>query len=122
MSNEDADNSRANALRTDASSSTSATRVEGLAIFECCRASLTHRRVGQRANITPNHHLELWDEARPFGQPDEFGNAANLELRHQPAAVNLDGLFDGAERRGDLLVEPARHHITKHFVLAWRQF
>ena len=40
----------------------------------------------------------------------------HAHLLHHAAAMNLDGLLDGAEIVGDLFVETSSNHMPKHLV------
>jgi hypothetical protein len=43
-----------------------------------------------------------------LGHTNEISYGANAEFLHHPAAMNLDGLLDGAQIAGNLLVEASR--------------
>src|SRR5512137_1624062 len=60
----------------------------------------TARRIRRRRN--PASGLRR-DEPGPYGEPDEPRKVVDAELRHQPAAVGLDGLGADAEDDGDFL-------------------
>jgi len=46
-----------------------------------------------------------------FGHTNEISYGANAEFLHHPAAMNLDGLLDGAQIAGNLLVEASCHDM-----------
>src|SRR4051812_36786345 len=95
ISKEEAESSRASALRTDASSSTSATRVPlamhplsgGLPPASSWPKGQFHQKSSSGRSQTG-----------ALGQAYQLGDAAYFQFGHHPPAVNLDRLLDGAER------------------------
>ena len=73
------------------------------------------RRVGPWAN---NSTLSAISRLGLFRHTNEVRYGANAQLLHHPAAMNLDGLLDGAQIAGNLLVEAACDHMHQHFALA----
>src|SRR4051794_29602211 len=119
MSNAEADNSRASALRTAASSSTMAIRVGEEVMTDV---------LGQRPRGVDwpkgQHgvaHLHCASEIHSFGQAHELGNVADLQLRHHAPAMHLDGFLNRAEIGGDLLVQASADHVMEDLTLARRE-
>src|ERR1051326_3059315 len=77
-----------------------------------------------RGRLSPEHALtgrpagcRLWPDPRPLRQTNEILHRPHAELAHHPTAMDLDGLFHRAEIAGDLLVEPAGHHVGEDLAL-----
>ena len=54
-------------------------------------------------------------------QLHQCSRGLDLHLVHQTPAMNLDGLFGGSERAGDLLVQQAARHELEDLVFTRRQ-
>ena len=100
----EARSSRTRALRTDCSSSTTATNGRVFPIAGPVGPGPDGKNSGPSSH--PAGGL-IGPSRDPGRQGDEFGDRADLELGHHPAAVDLDRLLRRAELRGNLLVELA---------------
>ncbi len=55
-------------------------------------------------------------DAGPFGHANELRQGPGLHLLHDPATVDLDGLFADVEIPGDHLVQPTGDHVRHNLV------
>src|SRR6476619_6432578 len=72
-------------------------------------AELDSRRVDRSSNKARFGRLRHTYEIR---------QRLHAHFLHHPAAMDLDRLFDRAQISGNLLVEPPRDNVRKHFPLA----
>ena len=56
-------------------------------------------------------------DTRPFGHANELRQRPGFHLLHDPATMDLDGLFADVEFPGDHLVEPTGDHVRHDLVL-----
>src|SRR3954447_23825757 len=108
VSNHEAESSRLSAFRTDASSSTTATRGGAFPIAPDLSLPAICVQLSQRPTPWRNFSARRSDPGT-FGKAYEFGEAPHLHFGHHTPAVDLDRLLDGAERRCNLLIEAAKH-------------
>jgi hypothetical protein len=57
-------------------------------------------------------------DSQHLGHADQLSEGFHLHLSHDVAAMELDCSLSSAEFDGDLLIEHARDHTSKHFALA----
>ena len=69
------------------------------------------RRPSVELALGPTGAFSLFRQIEFLGHPNQVGDGSNAKFLHHPAAVNLDGLLDGAQIAGNLLVEPPRHDM-----------
>ena len=67
-------------------------------------------------STTPSFGCSL----QSFGQTEEFSHGMHLHFLHHAGAMDLDGLFHGAEIVGDLLVQLSGDYVGHDFALAGR--
>ena len=60
-------------------------------------------------------------ELRLHRNADGVCGACDAKLRQEAGAMHFDGFFADAQRRGDLLVAPAAHHLVQDLTLAHRE-
>ena len=76
------------------------------------------RRAPVELALGPTGTFSLFRQIELLGHANEVGDGSNAQFLHHPAAVDLDGLFDRTQFAGNLLVEPSRHDMRKHFAFA----
>lgn len=59
-----------------------------------------------------------WCHAELLGHPRKIRQVSDSKLVHDAGTMDLDGLLDGTQVKGDLLVEAATDHMTEHFFFA----
>src|SRR6516225_8669751 len=78
-----------------------------------------HASSAQRARLLPLGAGLSWrfEESAVARERGEFRDRAHPELGGDRVAMQLDGALVDAERRGDLLVHSAVHHVLEHLPL-----
>src|SRR6187200_2316885 len=109
------------ALRTDASSSTMATRAPGFCMAPPFGPSRSRCRVALRANIDAYRLRKHWPNIGFLAEPNQPGDASDTKLGHHAPAMHFDRLFRRSKNCGDLLVKLSGNDVPQHLSLPWRE-